>query len=160
MATRYEIKSKQFQKALLTLEDALKKDRDEYMRDSIIQRFEYSVELFWKMLKEYLYEFENIEVRSPNHAMRESRNIDLLSDKETEYALEMIHDRNQSSHAYDEDIAEGISGKIDSYAEFMRKVFLGMNEPSTAKKIKKEKLIETFKKASKDSDILDITEGN
>lgn len=124
MATRYQVKFLQFQKALDTLDRALEQEKNEFIRDSIIQRFEYSVELFWKMIKEYLYEYENIEVKSPNQTIREGRNVNIFTETEVEYALEMIHDRNQLSHAYDEEVAENISENIPEYTSFMRKFYL------------------------------------
>ena len=37
--------------AIGRLEDVLRQPYDEYMRDSAIQRFEFTFELFWKALK-------------------------------------------------------------------------------------------------------------
>jgi hypothetical protein len=55
---------KKFEKAIDTLNDAIEKFRhleDEtlipYLKDSIIQRYEYTVELMWKLLKIYLEYF-------------------------------------------------------------------------------------------------------
>lgn len=117
------IKAEQFNKALNTLFLALKKERDEFIRDSIIQRFEYTTELFWKFLKEYLFEIENIEVLSPNNTMRECRNTGIFSEEETEYAIGLMKDRNLSSHAYNEDLANTIVSKIDDYAIFMQNTY-------------------------------------
>ena len=51
-----------YEKALNQLAKALKQPRDEYLRDSVIQRFEITYELAWKMLKLCL-EAEGISVR-------------------------------------------------------------------------------------------------
>lgn len=115
-------KKEAFQKALVSLFKALDQEQDEFVRDSIIQRFEYSAELFWKFLKDYLAEKQNIEVLSPNNVMRESRNAGFLDEKEVEFGIKMIKDRNLSSHAYNEALAIAIVAKVRTYADFMDKI--------------------------------------
>ncbi len=114
--------------ALDTLSEALREPRSKFVRDSIIQRFEYCVELFWKSLKEHLYEKEGVEVLSPNNTMREGRNVGLFTEGEVEYAIAMIKDRNLSSHAYHEEVAEEIAGKVKGYAEFMERTYGKMKQ--------------------------------
>ena len=117
----------QFKKALITLEEALKQKQNDFVRDSVIQRFEYTVELFWKLLKEYL-NMEGLSPNSPMNVIRESRNIGLLNDDEVELALDMILDRNRSSHAYHEEIANQIAKKAKDYAKFMSDIEKRLNK--------------------------------
>ncbi len=109
--------------ALDTLKEALEQERNSFVRDSIIQRFEYSVELFWKSLKEYLYEKEGVEVLSPNNTMRECRNVGLFIEEDVDYSIQMIKDRNLSSHAYNEDLAEEIVSRVTDYTKFMERFY-------------------------------------
>ena len=60
-----------YEKALNQLAKALKQPRDEYLRDSVIQRFEITYELAWKMLKLCL-EAEGISVRTPRETLQEA----------------------------------------------------------------------------------------
>ena len=52
---------------------ALDRKQEDYpfFRDSAIQRFEFTVEIFWKCLKAYLKEREGIDCRSPKSCIRE-----------------------------------------------------------------------------------------
>jgi len=113
---------KKFQKALSTLEEILADEKNTVTRDATIQRFEYTVEAFWKMLKEYIYLLDRKETRSPRSTMLELKNIDFFSEKETDLALEMIQSRNLTVHAYEEKLAEKIASEIPEYKNFMEKI--------------------------------------
>jgi len=89
-------------------------------RDSIIQRFEYSVDLFWKYLQKYLEDIlELTESYGPKPVIRESFSARLLNEEESESALNMIKDRNMTSHMYVEEIAEQLAGKIPMYYQLI-----------------------------------------
>src|SRR3989338_3488463 len=54
----------QFERAVGKLSDVLGQKQDEYIRDSAIQRFEFTFELAWKTLKAFLEEQGMIELRN------------------------------------------------------------------------------------------------
>jgi len=54
-----------FEKALLSLEKALEQPKNEFIRDSVIQRFEYTYELAWKMLRRFLVADVGSEALAP-----------------------------------------------------------------------------------------------
>src|SRR3989339_170051 len=95
--------------ALNTLEKALELtklqlDQDilQGLRDSEIQRFEYCVDEFWKYLKfylEYYFEYEYV-LASPRLTLRECFQRQLISAEELETCLNMVDDRNSTSHGY------------------------------------------------------------
>lgn len=96
------------EKALTRLERAIerakKSPQDEEIRDSVIQRFEYSYELSWKMLKRQL-EIDSpvptsIDAMDFKTMIRESAQRGLL--KNPEAWFEYRRQRNITSHAYDE----------------------------------------------------------
>jgi nucleotidyltransferase substrate binding protein (TIGR01987 family) len=66
-------------KALRQLERALAQPFDEFLRDSVIQRFEFCYELAWKML-ELRLQVEGIEALTPRRAMQESLQAGLIRD--------------------------------------------------------------------------------
>ena len=129
MADTFPLKLKDFQKALLTLEEAVRMEKTDIVRDSVIKRFEYTFELSWKTAKECLNARFGKDVFSPKECFRELRRQELLSDEETELSLIMCDDRNDIVHTYKEKLAEELYGKItSSYVELLRKVFERIEE--------------------------------
>jgi nucleotidyltransferase substrate binding protein (TIGR01987 family) len=89
-------------------------------RDSMIQRFEYCTELFWKYLKKYLEEYVQApDINGPAPVIRASYAAGLLDDQEAENALDMVKDRNLTSHIYKEEIAETLAAKIPQHCALM-----------------------------------------
>jgi nucleotidyltransferase substrate binding protein (TIGR01987 family) len=111
------------ERALKTLDEILKEPYSVIVRDATIQRFEYTFEVFWKTLKEYLYEVEGIVCNSPKSCFREALSVGLLNDEQTVTCLEMTDDRNLTSHTYLEEVAEKIYMKIKDYYDLMSNVF-------------------------------------
>ncbi|MDF1622659.1 MAG: nucleotidyltransferase substrate binding protein [Pseudohongiella nitratireducens] len=69
-------------------------------KEGIIQRFEYTFELAWKVLKDKM-EFDGLEINqiSPKAVVRQAYAAKYLDDADT--WLRMIGDRNLMSHTYD-----------------------------------------------------------
>ncbi len=114
---------KEAEKALETLREIQREPYSLIVRDATIQRFEYTFEIFWKLVKEYLYNHEGIECNSPKSCFREASSVGLLSEEQTITCLEMTDDRNLTSHTYVEEVAESIYEKIRDYNELMDTVF-------------------------------------
>lgn len=101
------LKWEDYHKALHRLEIALTKtlDEDDLYRDATIQRFEFTFELAWKLMKAVL-EYEGIETTSPRSSIREAWKQHLINDAEK--WLDMQVKRNLSSHTYNEETAQDI----------------------------------------------------
>jgi len=91
-------------------------------RDASIQRFEYTTEAVWKCLQTYLKEKEGIECYSPKSCFREAKSVGLLDETLTVLALQMIDDRNMTSHAYHEEVAENIFKRLPDYSKLFEKL--------------------------------------
>gem|GEM_PF-842349 len=93
-------------------------------RDSMIQRFEYSIDTLWKYLKSYCEDIEKItiESKSPRGIFKQLCNARVLSEQETEVALEMLDARNATSHMYKEEQAEALAQKITSYYHVLAQI--------------------------------------
>ena len=91
-------------------------------RDSMIQRFEYCTDLFWKTLKLYLEDTEKIDVsiNSPRGIIREATKAKVISEDEGDECMEMIECRNKTSHAYHELMAEEIAIEIPEFYDLMK----------------------------------------
>lgn len=84
------------------------------LRDSVIQRFEFSVDTLWKFLREYLETNKGIifTIVSPKEVLRNALQNGILSNDEYEIFLDMIDDHNLTSHTYNEFLAEEIAHRI------------------------------------------------
>jgi nucleotidyltransferase substrate binding protein (TIGR01987 family) len=124
------------QKSLSTLRESLElihnqayEEIYESLRDSVIKRFEYSMDTFWKYLKQYL-EIGckiSVSVASPKFVLRSCLNQNLIIDHEFTQLLSMVDDRNLTSHAYNEMIAEEISTHIEPYYQIMHTITLRLS---------------------------------
>jgi len=90
----------EYEKALLRLIEALAQPKNDFIRDSVIQRFEFTVELAWKVARK-IYGFSDV---SPKMVIREMAQQGLIDDPAIWFDL--IEKRNLSSHTYKENIAE------------------------------------------------------
>ena len=99
-----EHRQEDYHRVLERLQSALQKepDADEIYLDATIQRFEFSFELAWKLMKAVL-EYEGIEVSSPRSSIREGWKAGLIAD--AEIWLDMQEKRNLSTHTYNESTA-------------------------------------------------------
>lgn len=109
-------------KQILTLEFIDPEVERKILRDSTIQRFEYSVDTLWKYLKEYLLQIKGITQNSPKPVFRSCLQANLVSAQETEKLMEMVDDRNLTTHTYKEDLANTISEHIPTYLNLMEKL--------------------------------------
>lgn len=55
---------------------------NEALRDSIIKKFEYTFELAWKTIKEYLEKEGYEEINSPRKVLKQAFEINLIKDEE------------------------------------------------------------------------------
>ncbi|SMG35206.1 nucleotidyltransferase substrate binding protein, HI0074 family [Marivirga sericea] len=92
---------------------------DEMIKEGLIQRFEYTHELAWNVMKDYAKYQGNFEVGGSRDATREAFQLNLVSDGKI--WMDMIGSRNKTSHTYDEDIADEIYQRIlnDYYPAFL-----------------------------------------
>ena len=121
-----QLKKKQTQRALSSLEELVSKysanQTDVILRDALIQRFEYSTEAFWKYLKAYLQTEHNLSANSPREVIRTGLFAKLYSEEISQELLQMLDDRNLTSHTYVEELAESIAHRIPEYSKNMNAV--------------------------------------
>lgn len=104
---------------------------DEITRDAYFQRYEFTIELAWKLVKDIL-EFEQIVTKTPRESIKEAVKANILSDF---YIWdEMLTTRNYSSHNYDEQEIQAIFPKI--YNQFYPELISLQKYVSTKYKIR------------------------
>ena len=108
-------KIENYKSALAQLELAIhaytEKPCDALYRDGLIQRFEFTVELAWKSLKEYLEDQGMVlSIASPRGILKEAFAAGVISD--AEQWNNILTARNLTSHVYEEETAEQIARQI------------------------------------------------
>ncbi|HUT25290.1 MAG TPA: HI0074 family nucleotidyltransferase substrate-binding subunit [Sumerlaeia bacterium] len=99
--------------ALRRLSEALQEPvENSLIVDGTIQRFEFVIELFWKTFMRLLV-YEGIQVTTPREALSSAFQSRWIDDEAA--WLQMLEDRNQTSHLYDEAAARRIYGHIKDY---------------------------------------------
>jgi nucleotidyltransferase substrate binding protein (TIGR01987 family) len=99
--------------------------RKEILMEGLIQRFEYTHELAWNVMKDYAEYQGTNGIKGPRDATREAFKMDLITDAEG--WMDMIKSRNETSHTYNEETANAIILKIIQvyhplFFEFARKM--------------------------------------
>lgn len=117
---RWKQRFENFQKALQKLVDAVDYIKnndskaeivlDEIIKEGLIQRFEYTHELAWNVMKDYATYQGNTTVGGSRDATREAFQLQLMSDGAV--WMDMIGSRNKTSHTYNEATADEIYLKI------------------------------------------------
>lgn len=105
---------------------------NEMVKEGLIQRFEYTHELAWNVMKDYAEYQGNSTVGGSRDASREAFKLQLISNGQV--WMDMIGSRNKTSHTYNEETANEIYAKIlneyyPAFLEFKKR----MEEKRTGK---------------------------
>jgi len=132
---KYENKLISLEKALNTFEKSMMIDKAPFSdieQDTIksgqAQKFEVSVELFWKTIKKFLYEMHGVEAVSPKMVIKQLYRTKYINEKNFESLIEMINDRNRMSHVYNENQFNAIYGRLTEYLQLMQQTMGGISK--------------------------------
>lgn len=128
---RWKQRFSSYQQALAVLQDAvaLKNHRELSILESqgLIQAFEFTHELAWNVMKDYLIYQGYTMVTGSRDAIRLAFKIGLINDGEE--WMDTIISRNKSSHTYDVATAEGLGKKIvDIYIKLFEEFAVVMHD--------------------------------
>ena len=107
---RWQQRFSNYRKALIKLNQAVSilseqigrsEEVDELLQEGLIQRFEYTHELAWKVMKDYAEYQGYTDIRGSRDAVRKALEMGLVDDKRW---METIEDRNLTVHNYDNEI--------------------------------------------------------
>jgi len=87
------------------IENILMATRD-ILKQGLIQSFEYTHELAWKVMKDYAEYQGNTEIKGSRDAVRYAAQVGLVNNGHV--WMEMMQSRNSTSHTYNEGIANEI----------------------------------------------------
>ncbi len=107
---RWKQRFDNFTRALKTLRSAVglseQRDLSDLEQQGLIQGFEFTHELGWNVLKDYLEAQGFVGIIGSKNAAREAFKNGLINDGEA--WMDMIRARNLTSHTYNTEIASGI----------------------------------------------------
>lgn len=110
---RWEQRFSNFNKALVKLTEGVKissEDITELEKEGVIQRFEFTHELAWNVIKDYAEYQGNNSISGSRDASREGFKMNLIANGQG--WMDMIVSRNKTSHTYNEDTMHEIYDKI------------------------------------------------
>lgn len=129
---RFEERKQDLVNATNRLKEALNEEESELMVDAVLHRYEFTFELAWKTLKDYLeYLGVTMNTGSPREVIKESFAHELISDGEV--WIKMMLARNSLSHLYDEETSREVYEEIKN--EYIYQI---------------EKLVETLEEVKKE----------
>ena len=109
-----------YQKAFKQLTKFIKKGKlNELEEQGLIQSFEYTHELAWNTLKDFLESRGNKKIYGSKDTTREAFKLNLIGNGEI--WMDMIQSRNETSHTYNEETSKKITQSIANhyYPEFI-----------------------------------------
>ena len=83
---------------------------DEMLKEGLIQRFEYTHELAWNVMKDYAEYQGNNNVKGSRDATREAFKMGLVNSAED--WMDMLKSRNDTTHTYNSETADEIYNKV------------------------------------------------
>jgi len=108
---RFNERREEYFNALARLKEALERKVDDVVIDGVLHRFEFTFELAWKTVKDYLeYLGMTEKIGSPREIIQLGFKQGIISDGEA--WISMMLSRNALSHLYDEKTSRDIYEKI------------------------------------------------
>ena len=114
---RWKQRLENFERAFSLFKETFEKNPDEMSdleKEGVIQRFEYTFELAWKTLKDYLvYSGVALDQFTPRSVIKHAFAAKIIKDGQT--WINMLEQRNLMSHTYDSDIFEAVFNSISEH---------------------------------------------
>ena len=108
---RFEERKQDLKNATLRLKEALKEEENDLTIDGVLHRYEFTFELAWKTMKDYLnYLGVEQNTGSPREVIKESFANKIIENGEL--WIKMMLARNSLSHLYDEETSREIYKEI------------------------------------------------
>jgi len=130
MAKRWDERISDYKNALERLKEAIEESKvidSSTIKDGVIQRFEFTLELSWKVMKYFLNSEGLTEAKAPRSTIRTGFNNEIIQD--AKLWIDMIEDRNLTTHTYSQSTSNEIYGKIiNSYYKELEDFYLNVKD--------------------------------
>jgi len=108
---RWKQRFKNYQKGFTQLQKFIDKgDLSDLEKQGLIKAFEYTYELGWNTLKDFLTYRGQTDIYGSRDAIRKAFTANLITDGEG--WMDMLQSRNKTSHTYNEETAEEITNAV------------------------------------------------
>ena len=107
---RFDNYKKALQQLVAAVELAEERNLSQLEKQGLIQAFEYTHELAWRVMQDFFLYQGNTEIRGSRDATREAFKTGLIEDGDN--WMEMIKNRNLTSHTYNEETSEEIYSNV------------------------------------------------
>jgi nucleotidyltransferase substrate binding protein (TIGR01987 family) len=130
-AVRWKQRFDNFEHAFLLLREALEKGIDgmsDLEKEGVVQRFEYTFELAWKTVKDYLiYSGVAFDQITPRSVIKQAFAARIIEDGQT--WIDMLDQRNLMSHTYDKETFDAVIRSISQrYFVALEQVFTWLKQ--------------------------------
>ena len=130
MAKRWNERISDYKNALERLNEAIEESKiinSSTIKDGVIQRFEFTLELSWKVMKYFLNSEGIIEAKAPRSTIRAGFNNEIIQN--ANLWIDMIEDRNLTTHTYSQSASNEIYEKIvDSYYKELEIFYMNVKD--------------------------------
>lgn len=123
---RWKQRFQNFERAFLLLREALQTplaDLSDLEKEGVVQRFEYTFELAWKTIKDYLV-FTGIilEQTTPRHTIKQAFAAKIIEDGQV--WIDMLEHRNLMPHTYDRETFEkAMIAIVERYYSALERIY-------------------------------------
>ena len=125
-----------YRRALVRFQEALERKAaleqegfGDIFLDLAVKRFEFTYEMSWKAIRRCL-DFLGVEAKYPRACFKEAYALGLI--KNESVWLEMIEQRNLTSHVYNEDEVKGILSRLDEYRQNFEELLAHLEEKAAS----------------------------
>lgn len=108
----------ELEKAIISLEQAIREPYSDIVRDASIQRFEFCIELSWKVTKKIM----GTQSSAPKQVIREMAQANYI--KDPGIWLQAIDQRNLTAHTYNETTAKEVYQFAKDFLPELQKLIL------------------------------------
>lgn len=119
---------KRYEKALA--DKNIDEETREERRDSLIKRFELTYDLLWKYLRDYINTIQGNTTDTPRKVFQQCLSLNLTNPEETKQLIDLIEDRNLTTHVYNIDLANEIATEIPKHFDAIHKIIMKLTPNS------------------------------
>ena len=125
--TKYAALMVEFSRALARLQEVVVMPKTDIVRDSAIQRFEFTLDVAWKTVKAFLEEQKGIVCTSPKDCFREAYRQGIIEYDDA--WMTFVDMRNETAHLYKEAKADYVYSQLPTVVQHLVVLHSALGKP-------------------------------